>query len=83
MCQVCRYPRENNEFQVREMFSPHDYRLPMSFRVKLNDWWCDGGHFQALRLPYHHVIDVCSFSHIDLITYIHPVYSLYNINKAY
>jgi len=24
MCQVRRYSRENNEFQVQEMFSPHD-----------------------------------------------------------
>ena len=71
MCQVRRYSRENNEFQVQEMFSPHDHRLPMSFTVRLNDWWCDCGHFQALRLPCHHVIDVCSFSHIDLTSYIH------------
>jgi len=80
MCQVRRYSRDNNEFQVQEMFSPHDHRLPMSFTVKLNDWWCDCGHFQAVC---HHVIVVCSFSHIDLTTYIYPVYSLYNINKAY
>ena len=38
MCQVRRYSRENNEFQVQEMFSPHDHSLPMSFTVKLNDW---------------------------------------------
>jgi len=48
MCQVRRYSRENNEFEVQEMFSPHDHRLPMSFTVRLNDWWCDCGHFQAL-----------------------------------
>jgi len=48
MCQVCRYSRENTEFEVQEMFSPHDHRLPMSFTVRLNDWWCDCGHFQAL-----------------------------------
>jgi len=83
MCQVCQYSRENNEFQVQEMFSPHDHCLPMPFTIKLNDWWCDCGNFQALRLPCHHVIVVCSFSHIDLTTYIHPFYSLYNINKAY
>ena len=65
------------------MFSPHDDRLPMSSTVKLNDWWCDCGHFQTLRLPCHHVIDVCSFSHVDLTSYIHPVYSLHNINKTY
>ena len=75
--------RKYNEFEVQEMFSPHDHCLPMSFTVKLNDWWCDCGHFQALRLPCHHVIIVCSFSHVDLTSYIHLVYSLYNINKAY
>jgi len=83
MCQVRRYSRDNNEFEVQEIFSPHDHCLPVSFTVRLNDWWCDCGHFQALRLPCHHVIVVCSFSHVNLTLYIHPVYSLYNINKAY
>jgi len=83
MYQVHQYSRENNEFQVQETFSPHDHNLPISFTVKLNDWWCDCGHFQVVRLPCHHVIVVCSFSYINLTTYIHPVYSLYNISKAY
>jgi len=37
MCQVRRYSRENNEFQVHEMFSSHDHHQPTSFTVKLND----------------------------------------------
>jgi len=55
----------------------------MSLTIKLNDWWYDCGYFQALQLPCHHIIVVYFFSHIDLTTYIHLVYNLYTINKAY
>ena len=56
---------------------------PISFTVRLNDWWCDCGHFQASRLPCQHVIAVCSFGHMPLSKFINPVYSLDYINWAY
>jgi len=83
-CYVQRYDRDNSEFEVQEILSPHQYRpKPISFTVRLNDWWCDCGHLQASRLPYHHVIVVCSFGHMPLSNFIDPVYSLDYINKAY
>nr|XP_007149505.1 hypothetical protein PHAVU_005G075900g [Phaseolus vulgaris]ESW21499.1 hypothetical protein PHAVU_005G075900g [Phaseolus vulgaris] len=49
----------------------------------LNDWWCDSGHFQALRLPCRHVTAVCSSCHLQMMTFIDPVYNLHTIRKAY
>jgi len=42
--------------------------LSMSYRVKLNEWWCDCGEFQALRLPCPHVI---VFVHILIYNWSH------------
>jgi len=39
--------------------------------------------FKLSGLPCQHVIVVCYFSHLELTTYIHPIYSLNTINKAY
>jgi len=54
----------------------------MSYTVRLNDWWCDCEEFQALRLPYAHVV-VCLTCHLQLTTFIDPIYSLQYILKAY
>ncbi|XP_017431794.1 uncharacterized protein LOC108339163 [Vigna angularis] len=83
-CHVHRYNHENSEFDVQEISTPHQYRsVPLSYKVRLNEWWYDCGHFQATRLPCHHVIAVCAYSHIPLTQVIDPVYSLNNIYKAY
>jgi len=83
-CHVQRYDQDNYEFEVQEISTPHQYRpKPISFTVRLNDWCCDCGHFQTSRLPCHHVIAVCSFSHMPLTNFIDLVYSLDYINKAY
>jgi len=36
-------------------------RYPTTYTVKLNEWWCDCGEFQAICLPCPHVVIVCSF----------------------
>nr|XP_007138641.1 hypothetical protein PHAVU_009G225900g [Phaseolus vulgaris]ESW10635.1 hypothetical protein PHAVU_009G225900g [Phaseolus vulgaris] len=41
-------------------------RYPITYTVKLNEWWCDCGEFQALHLPCSHVIIVCSFCHLQV-----------------
>jgi len=56
MCHIHKFNQENTEFDVQEVTSLHLRRRPMSFKVKLNEWWCDCGEFQALRLPCPHVI---------------------------
>ena len=83
-CHVQRYDQDNSEFEVQEISNPHQYRpKPIWFTVRLNDWWCDCGHFQASWLPCHHVIAVSSFGHMPLTNFIDQVYSLDYINKAY
>ncbi|XP_068485031.1 uncharacterized protein [Phaseolus vulgaris] len=74
---------ENSEFDVQELATPQHGRRPQSYTVRLNDWWCDCGHFQALRLPCGHVIVVCSSCHLQMTTFIDPVYNLHTIRKAY
>jgi len=56
---VHRYDRQNSEFEVQEIPTPQLCRRPMSYKVKLNEWWCDCRQFQALKLPCLHVIVVC------------------------
>ena len=41
MCHVQRFNQDNTEFDVREIASLHLRCRPMSFKVKLNEWWCD------------------------------------------
>jgi len=55
----------------------------MSYTIRLNDWWCNCGEFQALLLPCAHVIDVCSACHLQLTTFVYLIYSLQYILKAY
>ena len=51
MCLVHRYYRSNSMFDVQEISTPQFGRHPMSYIVKLFEWWCDCGEFQALHLP--------------------------------
>ena len=83
MCHVQTFSQDNTKFDVQEIASHHLRRRPMSFKVKLNEWWCDCGEFQALRLSCPYVIVVCSFCHFNLFMFVDPVYSLQNIYKAY
>jgi len=69
-CHVQCYDRDNSEFEVQEISTPHQYWPKLiSFTVILNDWWCDCGHFQASRLPCHHVIAVFFFAHMPRTNY--------------
>ena len=83
MFHVQRYDRENSVFDVEDMLTIEHRRYPMTYTVKLNEWWCDCGEFQALRLPCSHVIVVCSFCHLQVTTFVTRVYNLHNILKAY
>jgi len=48
LCHVQRFNQDNTKFDVQEITSLHLRSRPMSFKVKLNEWWCDCGEFQAL-----------------------------------
>jgi len=83
MCHVERYNRKNVKFNVQEILTPQLRHRPMSYIVKPNEWLCDCDMFQALRLPCSHVIVVCAYCHLQLTTFVIPVYNLHNILKAY
>nr|XP_007157938.1 hypothetical protein PHAVU_002G110700g [Phaseolus vulgaris]ESW29932.1 hypothetical protein PHAVU_002G110700g [Phaseolus vulgaris] len=83
MCHVQRYDRENSIFDVEDMLTIEHRLYPMTYTVKLNEWWCDCGEFQAIHLPCPHVIIVCSFCHLQVTTFVAPIYRLHNILKAY
>ena len=53
----------------------------MACTIKLNEW-CNCEEFQALRLPYSHVIAVFSFCHLKIDLLVDLVYKLQNIYKA-
>jgi len=48
MCFVERFNAKNFEFDIQELATPQHGRQPQSYTIRLNDWWCDCGHFQAL-----------------------------------
>jgi len=83
MCFVERFNVENYEYDVQELATPQHGQRPQSYTVRLNYWWCDCGHFQALQLPCRHVIAVCSSCHLQMTTFIDPVYNLHTIRKTY
>jgi len=61
MYHVQRYDRENSVFDVEDMLITELRYYPTTYTVKLNEWWCDCGEFQAIRLSCPHVIVVCLF----------------------
>jgi len=83
MCHVQRYGRENSDFDVEDMLITELRHYLTTYTVKLNEWWCDYEEFQAICLPCPYVIAVCSFCHLQLTTFVAPVYSVHNIFKAY
>ena len=76
MCHVESYNRQNSRLDLQELSIVQLRRLPMSYTIRLNDWWCDCWDFQALQLPCAHVIAVCSACHLQLKTFVDPIYSL-------
>jgi len=64
MCHVYCYNWENFEFNVQKKATLYLGQGPMLYIIKLNDWWCDYKEFQALQLPYPHVITICPSCHL-------------------
>ena len=55
----------------------------MACIIKLNEWSCDCGQYQALRLSCSHVIIACAFCNLNYDDFVDPVYKLENIFKVY
>ena len=77
------YVRETGEFEVQEIANTRLDRRAMACTVKLNEWSCDCGQFQALRLPCLHAIAACVFCNLNYDDFVDPVYKLENIFKVY
>ena len=80
---VRKYTRETGEFEVQENANFQVGRRAMVCTVKLKDWWCDCGEFQALRFPCSHVIASCAYCNLDCNLFIDPVYRLDYLFKVY
>nr|XP_007152220.1 hypothetical protein PHAVU_004G111700g [Phaseolus vulgaris]ESW24214.1 hypothetical protein PHAVU_004G111700g [Phaseolus vulgaris] len=72
------YNRQNSRLDLQELSIVQLRRLPMSYTIRLNDWWCDCWDFQALQLPCAHVIAVCSACHLQLKTFVDPIYNYWS-----
>ncbi|KAF1883902.1 hypothetical protein Lal_00038396 [Lupinus albus] len=53
------------------------------YTVRLNQYWCECGEFQSLRLSCSHVIATCSSLNLDYRQFISPIYRLDNLLKLY
>ncbi|KAF1893844.1 hypothetical protein Lal_00002382 [Lupinus albus] len=82
-CQTIRtFSRESGVFVV-EVPGREGSRHSKVYTVRLNQYWCECGEFQSLRLPCSHVIATCSSMNLDYRQLISPIYRLDNLLKAY
>lgn len=81
--QVRDYNRESTRFDIQEARHPITQAGGRRFTLNLNEGWCDCGDYQALHYPCSHVISACAALAINPMEYVHPVYKLENIVKAY
>ena len=77
------YVREKGEFKVQEIANMRLGRRVIACTVKLNQWSCDYGQFQALQILCSHVIETCVFCNLNYDDFIDPAYKLKNIFKVY
>ncbi|KAL4369270.1 hypothetical protein GQ457_05G030160 [Hibiscus cannabinus] len=75
--------RSDTIFRVSEIPRPLQGYDPTSYRVNLEDKWCDCGYFQALKSPCQHAIAACSNSRRDYKNLVDPVYFLHSVCKVY
>ncbi|KAF1889901.1 hypothetical protein Lal_00025231 [Lupinus albus] len=82
-CQTIRtFSRESGVFVV-EVPGREGSRHSKVYTVRLNQYWCECGEFQSLRLPCSHVIATCSSMNLDYRQFISPIYRLDNLLKVY
>ncbi|KAF1879354.1 hypothetical protein Lal_00005820 [Lupinus albus] len=82
-CQAIRtFSRESGVFVV-EVPGREGSRHSKVYTVRLNQYWCECGEFQSLRLSCSHVIATCSSMNLDYRQFISPIYRLDNLLKAY
>lgn len=77
------FTRTNQSFLVEELENPQEGGVASTYKVNLNERWCDCGKFQAHRYPCSHVVAACAHIHVDCMLYIDSVYRLETINNVY
>ncbi|KAF1899239.1 hypothetical protein Lal_00019363 [Lupinus albus] len=82
-CQTIRtFSRESGVFVV-EVPGREGSRHSKVYTVRLNQYWCECGEFQSLRLSCSHVIATCSSMNLDYRQFISLIYRLDNLLKVY
>ncbi|XP_025625403.1 uncharacterized protein [Arachis hypogaea] len=79
---VTLYDRHQSEYTVAETTPIGSFSLG-SYRVSLKDNTCDCGHFQALHYPCCHAIACCTYSRLNLASYVHEVYRMSEVFNVY
>ncbi|KAL4284779.1 hypothetical protein GQ457_16G007700 [Hibiscus cannabinus] len=75
--------RSGTVFRVTEIPRPLQGYDPTSYRVNLEEKWCDCGYFQALKSPCQHAIAACNNCRRDYKSLVDPVYFLHSVCKVY
>ncbi|KAK8515072.1 hypothetical protein V6N12_001233 [Hibiscus sabdariffa] len=70
-------------FRVSEIPQPLQGYDTTSYRVNLEEKWCDCGYFQALKSPCQHAIAACNNCRRDYKNLVDPVYFLHSVCKVY
>ncbi|KAL4309527.1 hypothetical protein GQ457_01G056250 [Hibiscus cannabinus] len=70
-------------FRATEIPRPLQGYDPTSYRVNLEEKWCDCGYFQALKSPCQHAIAACNNCRRDYKSLVDPVYFLHSVCKVY
>ncbi|KAL4347355.1 hypothetical protein GQ457_17G002700 [Hibiscus cannabinus] len=75
--------RSDTVFRVTEIPRPLQGYDPTSYRVNLEEKWCDCGYFQALKSPCQHAIAACNNCRRDYNSLVDPFYFLHSVCKVY
>ncbi|KAL4347549.1 hypothetical protein GQ457_17G024230 [Hibiscus cannabinus] len=75
--------RSDTVFRVTKIPRPLQGYDPTSYRVNLEEKWCDCGYFQALKSPCQHAIAACNNCRRDYKSLVDPVYFLHSVCKIY
>ncbi|KAL4297690.1 hypothetical protein GQ457_12G017580 [Hibiscus cannabinus] len=75
--------RSDTVFHVSKIPRPLQGYDPTSYRVNLEEKWCDCGYFQALNSPCQHAIATCNNCRRDYKNLVDHVYFLHSVCKVY
>ena len=77
------FDRAQGLFEVHQYNNRNNLPCPRKYTVNLTRGTCGCGRFQAIHMPCSHAISACSSISIDPWKYVHLVYSIQSVKKAY